>query len=64
MTTPAENEGKVGRPRVEVPVDRIVKLRDAGRPWRAIAREVRRGVTTLRRAYQDAKHRNSGEANE
>jgi hypothetical protein len=69
MTTPKKNEGNVGRPRVEVPADRSVALRDAGRPWRAIAKALGLAVTTVHRAYHATKGRstpsqNSGKDNE
>jgi DNA invertase Pin-like site-specific DNA recombinase len=47
------NQAKVskgGRPRVSVPMERVMELRRAGLPWRAVARQTGLGVTTIRRA--------------
>lgn len=66
---PRGYNGKVGRPNVEVPTDRVVELRDAGHSWRAIAKALGQAVTTIRRAYHQRKsghdpYQNSGGANQ
>jgi hypothetical protein len=44
-----------GRPRVYLDGARIVALRDGAQlSWRAIAKQLRAGATTVRRAYRDA----------
>jgi len=69
MTMPSDNAGKVGRPNVDVPTDRVIEMRDAGQSWRAIARTLDRAPTTIRRAYNVAKcgrdpYQNSGTGEE
>ena len=44
----------IGRPRVEFRRDDAIELRRAGLSWRQIARKLGVGVTTVRRACQDA----------
>jgi hypothetical protein len=52
----AEMRRPAGRPRVNLDGARVVALRDGAQlPWRAIAKQVRAGATTVRRAYQTAK---------
>jgi DNA invertase Pin-like site-specific DNA recombinase len=44
-----------GRPRIYLDGARIVALRDGAQlSWRAIAKQLRAGATTVRRAYRDA----------
>ena len=44
-----------GRPRVSLDGARIMALRDGAQlSWRAIAKQLRAGATTVRRAYRDA----------
>jgi DNA invertase Pin-like site-specific DNA recombinase len=46
----------VGRPRISIDAERILKLRDERRlSWPEIGRQVHAGATTVRRAYKDAK---------
>ena len=46
----------VGRPRVKLDSEQLVALREGGRlSWRAIAKQLGVGVTTVRRAYQETK---------
>jgi len=52
----AEMRRPAGRPRLNLDGARVVALRDGAQlSWRAIAKQLRVGVTTVRRAYQDAK---------
>jgi hypothetical protein len=45
-----------GRPRIYLDGARIVALRDGAHlSWRIIAKQVRAGATTVRRAYHEAK---------
>jgi DNA invertase Pin-like site-specific DNA recombinase len=45
-----------GRPRLYLDHARIVDLRDGAQlSWRIIAKQLRAGATTVRRAYRDAK---------
>lgn len=49
----AQKKGKrLGRPRVDVSGARVRELRQAGRSWREIAREMGQPLTSVRRAYQ------------
>lgn len=57
MSTGISSPAKVGRPRVEVPVSRILELRAAGQSWRKIARSLGFAVTTIRRAHRAGKER-------
>jgi len=43
----------VGRPRVVFRRDRVVELRQQGRSWKQIAKELGVGATTVRRVFQD-----------
>lgn len=43
---------RIGRPRTYVSPDRVRELRDAGTPWRAIAKRLRVGTGTAVRALQ------------
>jgi DNA invertase Pin-like site-specific DNA recombinase len=45
---------KIGRPRVVVRGDKVVKLREQGVSWREIARGMGVGVGTIRRAHESA----------
>lgn len=52
----AEIRRPSGRPRLNLDCAHVVALRDgAGLSWRAIAKQLRAGATTVRRAYRDAK---------
>ena len=45
----------VGRPKAVIDRDEVVKLRQEGLSWREIARKLRVGAATVRRAYKDWK---------
>ncbi len=47
-----ENGKQLGRPRVDVDVDRIARLRVQGRAWTEIARELGIGKGTAQRALR------------
>ena len=52
----ARAEGKrIGRPRVIIAGDLVVRLRDAGHSWAEIARKLKAGAGTVRRAFWAAK---------
>jgi hypothetical protein len=52
----AEIRRPAGRPRLYLDHARIVDLRDGAQlSWRIIAKQLRAGATTVRRAYRDAK---------
>ena len=42
-----DNTGKVGRPHVDIPTERVIEMRDAGYSWRAIARTLDQAVTMI-----------------
>jgi DNA invertase Pin-like site-specific DNA recombinase len=44
---------RLGRPRRDVDVSRVVALREAGRSWRDVGRELGVGVATARAAFQE-----------
>ena len=47
---------QAGRPKVNLDSSQVVMLREeAGLSWRALAKQLRAGATTVRRAYQNAK---------
>jgi DNA invertase Pin-like site-specific DNA recombinase len=51
----AEMRRPAGRPRLNLDGARVVALRDGAQlSWRAIAKQLRAGATTVRRAYRDA----------
>jgi hypothetical protein len=52
-TEPAERK-RIGRPRVAVPSELVVKLRQAGWSWAQIARTTGAGAGTVRRAFREA----------
>jgi hypothetical protein len=41
----------LGRPRNVIDAERVKQLREQGRSWSQISRELRQGVGTCRRAY-------------
>jgi DNA invertase Pin-like site-specific DNA recombinase len=45
---------RIGRPKTYVSPDRVREMRDAGTPWRAIARKLKIGTGTACRALQQA----------
>jgi DNA invertase Pin-like site-specific DNA recombinase len=45
---------RIGRPRVYVPAEKVRKLRDAGVPWRQVAKRLGCGVGTAVRALEQA----------
>jgi transposase len=56
VLSPSSLPKAVGRPSVNLNRARVVALRDGEKlSWRAIAKRLRVGVTTVRRAYQNAK---------
>jgi hypothetical protein len=52
-TEPAEGK-RIGRPRVAVSSELVVKLRQAGCSWAQIARRTGAGAGTVRRAFREA----------
>jgi hypothetical protein len=51
----AEMRRPAGRPRLNLDGAHVVALRDGAQlSWRAIAKQLRAGATTVRRAYRDA----------
>ena len=52
----AKNKGrKLGRPRVNVDIGQVARLRDSGASWRTISRQTGISVGALHKAYQQAR---------